>query len=219
MIDLRFALVFLTAATLAPAAGSAVAAADLAAMRDSAVFDGAKPHGTRYAGRRDGVAFIHNPGGAPAVAIVADDPDTGPDQLAVFSGWYIACYHDAMADEISCSISRTLLGEHGADPATVFVTDGSYVCVYANDFPGLLAMVRVDAYPPETVDANRCLAPDAAERVISQLLIHGGKNLRTRYHAWPYEEARDVELETTGLGVAFELLAWLRANAAAPGPS
>lgn len=151
---------------------------------------GTTPSGLNYKIYGDGEATINS-----------DISNITPD-------WKIICKTDAMNDKLDCDITS------GRTPLFI---DYSYsinpqtVCIYGHDYPGRVALIRVDKSPPISSGENGCVT---AAAIMPALLR--SKTISTRKVHWPYDNTVDETGPLLGLREATELLLYVRLEAEQP---
>lgn len=112
-----------------------------------------------------------------------------------YGSWTPDCKTDPMDDSLQCKI----VNERAA--IAVFFQGKNHkayiVCVYAHDFPGRSAQIRVDKNPAVVTGESGCIS---ASEILAQM--KAGNRVRSRAYEWPYDVGKDREGSLKGLSAA-----------------
>lgn len=114
--------------------------------------------------------------------------------------WSLACRNDAMTDQRSCTMSNPKVGlflrftNPRATPS---------LCVTDHDYPGVVAMIRVDGQSPVSLGTSGCTIDPS---LLAQL--ENGTDIVVRSQEWPNAQ-RDRRGVLTGFNDALAFARWL----------
>ncbi len=112
--------------------------------------------------------------------------------------WSFFCQVDAMSDQRMCVFHRGLGGlfiSYGGQPAP------QSICVFGHDFPGRIAMIRVDKLPPVETDLSGCTS---AKPLLDQLIA--GSNVTVRRYEWPRDWPVDETSTLDGFHMTMKVI-------------
>lgn len=101
---------------------------------------------------------------------------------------------DAMTDVKSCRVIP--IGHSMPYPMFFFHPGGFLIGIVGGDFPGKDQTFRVDGQKAES--APEGISGARAKRVLAQIKS-GGKLLKTRSYAWPYDVGNDASFDLAGI--------------------